>query len=114
MTHSFPTRRSSDLEPPGAYPLHDAADHASLARRVAAFKDHDDPRAGRLHPGLQVDEVNLKPSQLELEILPLHLRFRGRGGVVGCFGRSPLLVGGTSRTEERGVGKEGGSRWKYR
>ena len=45
-------------------PLGDALDRAALAGAVAALEQHDDLRAGVLHPALQLDQLGLQPQQL--------------------------------------------------
>ena len=65
-------RQGDHPEDPRADPLGDALDHAALAGRVAALEDDHDPRPGRLHPGLQMRELDLEPGEfLEIGSVPL-------------------------------------------
>ena len=53
--------------------LHDPLDHASLARRVAAFEHDDDPGTLRHGPGLEARQLDLELMEFLLERLPLKL-----------------------------------------
>ena len=61
----------------------DPADHAALARRVAALEDHDDARPLGFDPGLQPGKLDLKLREFLLEFLAAHLA--GRGRRLGCL-----------------------------
>ena len=59
-------RQRDDAEHARADPLGQALDHPALAGGVAALEDDDDARAARLHPGLQVGDLDLQPGELLL------------------------------------------------
>jgi hypothetical protein len=50
-----------------------SADHAALARRVAALKDHDDTSMLGSDPSLQADKLHLELRKFLLKFLALHL-----------------------------------------
>ena len=58
--------RATTLRDAGIQELRDPLDRRALARGIPALEDHDDPRMGRLHPRLHVDELRLKAPQLRL------------------------------------------------
>src|SRR4029434_8739213 len=60
-----------------------SADHAALARRVAALENHDDTRTLGLNPSLPADEVHFELSQLLLEFLTTDLA--GRVALLDCL-----------------------------
>ena len=62
----------------------DPADHAALARRVAALEDHDDACFFSLDPGLQTDKLDLQLRKFLLEFLAAHF-ITGRGCRFGCL-----------------------------
>src|SRR6266516_1624045 len=64
----------------------DPADHAALARRVAALEDHDDACPLGFDPGLQAGKLDLELRELFLEFLAAHLAGRDR-----CLGYCLLL-----------------------
>src|SRR5262249_18484719 len=57
--------------------LGEGLDGAALPRRIAAFEHDDDPRAGILHPILQVAKLDLKLVHLLLVVLALQLAVVG-------------------------------------
>ena len=50
-----------------------SADHAALARRVAALEDHDDTSILGLDPSLQADKLHLELREFLLKFLALNL-----------------------------------------
>ena len=81
-------RQRDDAEDARADPLGQALDHAALAGGVAALEDDDDAGAGRLHPGLQVGDLDLQPGELRLVGLVAGL-LRVGWGDVGSAPRRP-------------------------
>ena len=73
-------RQRDDAEHPRADPLGQALDHAALAGGVAALEDDDDAGAARLHPGLQVRDLDLQPGELLLVGLVARLLRVGGSG----------------------------------
>ena len=71
-------RQRDDAEDPRADPLGQALDHAALAGGVAALEDDDDARAARLHPGLQMGDLDLQAGELRLVGLVARLLRLGR------------------------------------
>ena len=85
-------RQRDDAEHPRADPLGQALDHAALAGGVAALEDDDDAGAARLHPGLQVGDLDLQPGELLLVGLVAGLLRVGGSGCGGRLGVLCLLV----------------------
>ena len=56
----------------GVEELRDTADGRALAGGIATLEDHHDPRPGRLHPGLHVDQLRLQRLQLAFVQLLRH------------------------------------------
>ena len=71
-------RQGDDAEHPRADLLGQALDHAALAGGVAALEEDDDAGAARLHPGLQVGDLDLKAGELGLVGLVARLLRRRR------------------------------------
>jgi hypothetical protein len=72
---AFPLGRRGQRRDPreaGVEVLDDALDRAALAGRVAAFEDHDDPRARGARPLLELHELHLQPVELLLVDGPGH------------------------------------------
>ena len=62
----------------------DPADHAALARCVAALEDYDDACFFSLDPGLQTDKLDLQLRKCLLKILGTHF-ITGRDCRFGCL-----------------------------
>ena len=85
-------RQRDDAEHPRADPLGQALDHPALAGGVAALEEDDDAGAARLHPGLQVGDLDLQAGELGLVGLVAGLLRVGGGGCGGRLGVLCLLV----------------------
>jgi hypothetical protein len=67
----------------------DTANHATLARRVPALENNDDPCTLFLHPGQETRQLDLEPAQLPLEIFASH--FPATRPRVDCLAHFPIF-----------------------